>query len=162
VLARIGALTFRQSYADVIPPQDLADYTAHAFSADLVRSELADPRIIYLSAVFSSETCAYSKLEPTPPPPQIKTAHPIELMRLYAMPECTGKGIGTKLMQASLTEALRSGYRSCWLRVWRGNTRAIKFYHNWGFGQVGHEAYFVGRASETVMLMSRSLENFEI
>ncbi|MHC4705113.1 MAG: hypothetical protein ACYTFQ_31575, partial [Planctomycetota bacterium] len=43
VLSRIGALTFRQSYADIIPPHDLADYTAHAFSADSVRSELANP-----------------------------------------------------------------------------------------------------------------------
>jgi GNAT superfamily N-acetyltransferase len=161
-LSQIGALTFRQSYAEIIPPQDLAEYTAHAFSVELMRSELAEPKIIYLLATFSLETCAYAKLEPTPPPPQIKTARPVELMRLYAMPERTGKGIGTKLIQASLKAAVQAGYRSCWLRVWRGNTRAIKFYHNWGFGRVGHETYFVGRASETVMLMSRSLEDLEI
>ena len=34
-LGRIGALTFRQSYAEIIPPQDLADYTAQAFSVGL-------------------------------------------------------------------------------------------------------------------------------
>ena len=162
ILAQIGALTFRESYADIIPPQDLADYTAHAFSVDLVRSELAEPKIVYLLAALSADTCAYAKLEPTPSPPEIKTARPMELMRLYAMPEWTGKGIGTKLIQASLKAAVRSGYRSCWLRVWQGNRRGIKFYQSWGFGQVGHEAYFVGGTSETVMLMSRSLEDLEI
>jgi len=92
-LARLGRLTFRQSYAGIIPPPDLVDYTSRAFHVDLVRSELTEPTIIYLLAARGDNIWAYAKLHPTPPPPKIKAACPVELMRLYVLSDKAGKGI---------------------------------------------------------------------
>jgi ribosomal protein S18 acetylase RimI-like enzyme len=81
---------------------------------------------------------------------------------LYVLPEWIGKGIGTKLIKKSLGAALEGGYHSCWLRVWDGNERAIMFYRNWGFREVGSEAYYVGQCRETVVLMVRVLRKVSI
>jgi GNAT superfamily N-acetyltransferase len=154
----MGELTFTRSYASIIPAEALASYTSRAFSVEQLKSELTAPGIIYLLATVETTPCGYSKLEPTAPPLEIDCSNPIELVRLYVLPEWVGKGIGTKLIKASLDAALGGGHLSCWLRVWEGNERAIMFYRNWGFREVGSEPYYVGKCCETVVLMVRVLK----
>jgi len=165
LLSAMGRLTFTQSYASIIPPEELASYTSRAFSLEQLRSELTVPGITYLLALAGTTACGYSKLArltsgglaPTTPPLEINSPNPAELVRLYVLPDWTGKGIGTTLIKESLDAALEQGYSSCWLRVWRGNERAIRFYHNWGFRELGSEPYNVGKCRETVLLMVRAL-----
>jgi ribosomal protein S18 acetylase RimI-like enzyme len=159
ILARIGRLTFAQSYADIIPPEDLESYTAGAFSPDLITCELSDPRTIYLLACIETNVCGYAKLQPTTTTPQISVPGPVELMRLYVVPGYEGNGIGSKLIKAALEATAGADYHSCWLRVWAGNKEAIRFYHRWRFEEVGSEPYMVGQASETVLLMVRDLQD---
>jgi GNAT superfamily N-acetyltransferase len=151
----MGALTFTQSYACIIPAEELARYASRAFSLEQLKSELTAPEITYLLALAGRTACGYSKLARTAPPPEISGPNPVELVRLYVLSEWTGKGIGTALIKESLDAAVELGYCSCWLRVWTGNERAIKFYRHWGFREVGSEPYNVGRCSETVLLMIR-------
>jgi len=162
VLSQMGKLTFTQSYASIIPAEELAIYTSRAFSLEQMGAELGDMEITYLLALAGMRPCGYSKLAPTPPPPAINGPNPVELARLYVLPEWTGKGIGTMLIEKSLAAALEQGCRSCWLRVWTGNERAIRFYHHWGFHEVGSEPYNVGRCSEMVLLMVRDLSRNDL
>lgn len=157
ILSSMGELTFTRSYADIIAAEELASYTSRAFSLERIRAELAIAEMTYLLALVGATPCGYSKLEPTAPPVAINGPNPVELVRLYVLPDWTGKGIGTMLIRESLDAALERGYRSCWLRVWTGNERAIEFYRHWRFREVGREPYHVGRCSETVLLMIRDL-----
>ena len=157
VLAQMGKATFSRSYECVIPPKDLADYTADAFGVDRIRAELNNPAIIYFLATCKNSPCGYAKLEPTPLPGGIDMPKPIELARLYASLGWMGKGIGTKLIEAGLEAAVQTGYRSCWLRVWDKNEWAIEFYRRWGFSKAGAEPYFVGQTSEPVIIMTRPM-----
>jgi ribosomal protein S18 acetylase RimI-like enzyme len=158
VLSDIGERTFTRSYASTIPQEELAGYTGRAFNVEQLKSELTVTSIVYLLATVETTPCGYAKLEPTTPPLQIDCSSPIELVRLYVLPEWIGRGIGTKLIKKSLDAALEGGYRSCWLRVWDGNERAIMFYRNWGFREVGSQPYYVGKCCETVVLMVRVLK----
>jgi diamine N-acetyltransferase len=153
----MGKQTFTQSYADIIPAEELTNYTSQAFSLEQIGAELSAAEITYLLALDKARPCGYSKLAPTPPPSAIHGPSPVELARLYVLREWIAKGIGTMLIKESLAAALERGYRLCWLRVWTGNERAIEFYHRWGFREVGRESYEVGRCSETVLLMMRGL-----
>ena len=157
ILSAMGELTFTQSYASIIQAEELAGYTSRAFAVGQIESELATAETTYFLALAGRIPCGYSKLAPTPAPPAVEGANSVELARLYILPEWTGTGIGTELLKASLDAALEQGYRSCWLRVWEGNDRAIEFYRRWGFHQVGNEPYQVGRCSRTVLLMIRGL-----
>lgn len=157
VLSQMGKLTFTQSYADIIPAGELANYTSRAFSLEQMGAEMGAADVTYLLALAGTEPCGYSKLAPSAVPPAINGSNPVELARLYVLPEWIGKGIGTMLIKEALDAALERGHYSCWLRVWTGNERAIRFYHHWGFREVGSEPYNVGKCSETVLLMIRDL-----
>ncbi|UCC98925.1 MAG: GNAT family N-acetyltransferase [Phycisphaerales bacterium] len=157
VLAYMGRLTFTQSYASVIAAEELASYTSRTFGLERIRTELATAEITYLLALVEGTPCGYSKLEPTTPPVAVNGPNPVELARLYVLPEWIGQGIGTTLIRETLGAALERGCCSCWLRVWTENQRAIKFYRQCGFHEVGSEPYYVGRCSETVLLMIRNL-----
>jgi ribosomal protein S18 acetylase RimI-like enzyme len=161
VLAQMGKATFADSYQSTIGPEDLANYTADAFSVEKIRAELDNPAIIYFLATCKLEPCGYAKFEPTPLPGGIDIPKPIELARLYASLGWMGKGIGTKLIEAGLEATVQMGYRSCWLRVWDKNERAIEFYRRWGFSKAGKEPYFVGKTSETVIIMTRPLTDLK-
>ncbi len=157
ILSNMGELTFTRSYASIIAAQELASYTSRGFSIEQIESELAAPQITYFVALAGTIPCGYSKLAPTPAPPAVEGVKPVELARLYVLPERTGMGIGGELIAASLDTAFEQGYRSCWLRVWQGNEKAIEFYRRWGFRRVGSEPYYVGKCSQTVLLMIRDL-----
>jgi len=157
ILSDMGELTFTRSYASIIAAKELASYTRRAFAVEQLESELAMPEVTYFLALAGTIPCGYSKLGPTEPPPTVEGANPVELARLYVLPERTGTGIGTELLNVSLDAAVEQDYHSCWLRVWEGNDKAIEFYRRWGFRQVGSELYHVGKCSETVLLMIRDL-----
>lgn len=59
-----------------------------------------------------------------------------ELAFLGVSPSCQGRGLGTKLLNASLTAIHRVSIEfSCWLLVDATNIGAIKMYHKLGFQQ---------------------------
>jgi ribosomal protein S18 acetylase RimI-like enzyme len=153
----MGALTFTRSYASIIAAEELESYTSRAFGLEQIQTELTTAEITYLLAFAGAAPCGYSKLAPTSPPPAIDGSNAVELTRLYVLSEWIGRGIGAMLIKQSLDAAIERGDRSCWLRVWTGNQRAIEFYRRWGFREVGSEPYHVGRCSETVLLMIRDL-----
>jgi ribosomal protein S18 acetylase RimI-like enzyme len=157
ILSAMGEMTFTRSYASIIVAPELASYASRAFSIEQIESELAAPQITYFVALAGTIPCGYSKLAPTPAPSAVEGVKPVELARLYVLPERTGTGIGTELLKTSLDAAVEQDYHSCWLRVWEGNEEAIAFYRRWGFRQIGSEPYHVGRCSRNVLLMIRDL-----
>lgn len=152
-LAMLAARTFRAAYQSVLGEADLACYEQEAFSEARVRSEIADPHVRLRVVRCGDALCGYSKLEETPAPAEIRSARPIELVRLYVEGTSQGRGYGRLLIEDALE---RAGHNTaCWLRVWVRNRRAIDLYRRCGFEVVGEEPYEVGRARETVLLMLR-------
>ena len=59
-----------------------------------------------------------------------------ELAFLGVSAQCQGRGVGTKLLHASLTAVHRASMEfTCWLLVDATNVGAIKMYHKLGFRQ---------------------------
>ncbi len=157
-LADLGVRTFSDAYSTTVPAKDLADYLAKAFSTEQVLEDIASPDVLILVAANSNTICGYIKLQATPAPEHIDAKNPIELMRLYILRDWQGCGIGTALIDAGFRAAKDRAYKTCWLKVWEGNQRAIDFYENKGFARVGNEPYLVGSSSENVVLMVCPLE----
>lgn len=157
-LADLGARTFANTYSSILPAKDLGDYLRRAFGTEQMLKDTADPKILLFLGSISGTVCSYIKLEPTPARKVVPGANPIELLRLYVLPRWKGIGIGAALLDVGLAAALDKGYRTCWLKVWEGNTKAIDFYKKRGFSRVSNEQYPVGSTSRNVVLMARSLE----
>ena len=59
-----------------------------------------------------------------------------EIVSMYFLPTCFGKGYGHLLMKRVLAELSNLGYSSVVLTTLAANTRACSFYTKWGFSVV--------------------------
>ncbi len=157
LVADLGARTFSAAFAADNTPEDMAAYLVTAFSPERQAAELADPSSIFLIAQVGPVPVGYAQLVEGDPPAEITGPHPIELRRIYAEKDWIGRGVGGALMQASIDEARRQGYKTMWLGVWERNTRAQAFYRRWGFERVGSHIFELGSDAQTDHIMQATL-----
>jgi diamine N-acetyltransferase len=155
LLADLGAETFADTFGPDNTPENMAAYLAGAFSPTLQAAELADPTVVFLIAALDGAVVGYAKLKFAPAPEAVGGARPMEICRLYARRAWIGRGVGARLMQASLDEAAGAGCDRVWLDVWSQNPRAIAFYQRWGFEIVGTAIFQVGDDPQEDYLMAR-------
>lgn len=157
LLSELGARTYKDTFADGNTAEDMALYLAGSFSPEKQAAELAQAGTIFLIAEEDDQPVGYTRLRQDPPPECIQGMKCIEIVRLYAVKEYIGRGIGAALMQASLDEAARLGCDIIWLDVWEKNPRAIAFYQKWGFEKVGEQGFQMGIDLQHDWLMARSV-----
>jgi diamine N-acetyltransferase len=159
ILAELGARTFADSFAADNTPDDMAAYLAKSFSPEKQSAEMAEPGTVFLIAEEDGQPVGYIRLREGNVPECIGGLHPIEIVRLYAIKEMIGHGVGAALMKASIQEAKNRGSDVIWLDVWEKNPRAIAFYQKWGFEKVGEQGFQLGDDLQHDWLMARSTEN---
>jgi ribosomal protein S18 acetylase RimI-like enzyme len=59
--------------------------------------------------------------------PPLLGPKPVEMQRIYVLPDFISKGIGPALMERGLAEARARGFETVWLGVWENNVRALKY-----------------------------------
>lgn len=156
-VAKLAAQTFHEAFARDNKADDMATYVAASFSPAQIRSELADPRAIFLLAEVSQQTVGYAKLYVHDAPDCITGCDPVELVRLYVRENWLGSGTGAALMQACIEEAKTGNHKTLWLGVWENNKHARTFYQNWGFIDVGSHEFMLGEDVQIDILMERQL-----
>lgn len=100
---------------------------ANAFTARLIESELAGAKI----TAREKHLLVRTELND----PQSYLLNSIAIIPTYQ--RC---GIGTRLVEAVVAEALKQKFSSVTLHVWADNTKAIAFYQKLGFKLHGHAA----------------------
>lgn len=111
----------------------LAWYLEKVFGRDLLKAELADPRIRYDVAFSGQEPLAFMKLNLFSNLPGEPPEKGIELDKLYILPECKGLRIGGALVDLAFRVGREQGKSTCWLAVLDANAPAIAFYEKHGF-----------------------------
>jgi GNAT superfamily N-acetyltransferase len=156
LLAELGARTFRDAFAADNSAEDMERYLAENFTVEKVRGELADPRAQFLIARDGDGAAVgYAKLLAGEAEPCVTSPAPVELVRLYAVKERHGRGVGAVLMGACLRTAAAMGGKTLWLGVWEHNHRARAFYERWGFRAVGSHVFVLGDDRQTDIIMER-------
>jgi ribosomal protein S18 acetylase RimI-like enzyme len=157
LLAEIGSETFYDSFAADNTPEDMAAYLSASFNPAKQGIELADSQSRFLIAEINDEVVGYTQLRFSPVPQVIAGQKPIEIARFYARKQWIGKGIGAHLMRGCIQEAKAAGCDAIWLDVWDRNLRAIAFYRNWGFTEVGEQTFQLGNDLQHDLLMAKPL-----
>jgi len=157
LLAELGAATFRAAFEKDNTPEDMAAYLAEHFTEAKLRQEIADPLATFLIAERSGQPLGYAKLRAGAPDTCMIGPKPMELVRLYVLPESIGQGVGARLMQACLATATGLGFETLWLGVWEHNHRARDFYRKWGFEAVGSHLFQLGSDIQTDLILQRAL-----
>ena len=147
-LSRLGAETFRATYAENNPPHVVDAYVAEHYSTAVQLAELQDDRLIFLVAEIDTQLAGFALLRTDQTHPDVEAARPIRLARIYVdapyLGSGLGSGLGSALMERCIAEGATRGHDVLWLGVWEENRKAIAFYERWGFGRVGLEIFDVG------------------
>lgn len=156
-LASFAAHAFRAAFAADNDPADLEQYLNASFAPEQIAAEIADPQALFLLLFQDENLIGYTKLQFGRAPADQALERPVELVRIYVDPDRTARGLGSRLMQASLQAAQERGCATIWLGVWERNQRAIAFYERWGFDVIGKQQFTLGQDMQRDLVMSRFL-----
>ena len=157
LLASLAATTFRDTFGPVNTPENMIAYMTTAYGAEVQAAELSDPRVSVYFAEAAGEAAGYAMLREGPAPECVGEANAVEIVRLYATTRMIGAGVGATLMRRCLDEAAARGRRAVWLGVWEHNPRAIAFYRQWEFEDVGSTTFQLGRDRQVDRVMRHRL-----
>jgi GNAT superfamily N-acetyltransferase len=154
-LAALSALTFREAFAHLYPPRNLADFLADSHSPTRYAGWLADPAFGVLIAERGGEAIGYALAGPCHLPHPEVTPGCGELWRLYLRASAQGTGLGGQLLAISLDWLAAPG-RRLWIGVWSRNFGAQRLYARHGFERVGEYQFAVGRTLDEEFILSRA------
>ena len=156
-LAALAARTFRETFASNYAPADLESFLASAYALPKIRAELSDPRYRCFVAEQAGGLVGYALLRDGATELCVTGPYPIELERIYVLQQSIGSGLGQRLLDRSIAEAIRLGKRTIWLGVWEHNPRAQAFYRRNGFEEVGSHLFKVGTTEDRDLIFQKRL-----
>lgn len=146
-LALLGRATFLESYAELLPAEDIIAHAGLQHAPETYARWLADE---------TRCRCWLAEVEPgrapvgyavaAPPELPLKDISPrdLEIRRIYVLAPFQNQGLGRRLMDAVISHARHGGCRRLLLGVYSRNTRALAFYERMGFAPAGTRQFRVG------------------
>lgn len=146
MLALVGAATFLDGFAGVLPGEALVAHAARHHVAEVYARYLGRPEVAVWLAVTANGDApvGYAMLTPPELPEDTMEEGDLELKRIYALSRFHGTGVAQQLMETALREAKNRDARRVTLGVYAGNVRALRFYERNGFRQIGTRQFTVG------------------
>ena len=144
-LSLLGRATFLESYAHLLPIEDILAHAETQHGPDRYAAWLADPAChAWLAEAPGGAPVGY--LIATPPDLPLHDLGPrdMEIRRIYVLHRYQGLGLGRWLMDEALSVAKVNGCRRVLLGVYSLNVRALTFYAQLGFTQAGTRQFRVG------------------
>lgn len=159
-LSAIGAVTFRETFGHLYPPEDLAGFLADAHSLARTRADLSDPAKAVWLVEHEGEPIGYALVGPCElPHPEVAPGDG-ELKRLYLLKRAQNGGLGGRLFAAAIDWLQKDGPRTVWIGVWSENVGAQRLYARLGFEKVGEYGFPVGQTVDREFILRRSAESY--
>ncbi len=144
-LSLLGRATFLESYAHLLPIEDILAHAETQHGTDKYAAWLADPACrAWLAEAPGGAPVGY--LIATPPDLPLPDLGPrdIEIRRIYVLHRYQGAGLGRWLMEEALSAAKVNGCTRVLLGVYSLNESALTFYARLGFTKAGTRSFRVG------------------
>ncbi len=164
-LALVGAATFLETYAGLLPAESIVWHTSTNHSAGAYEALLGkvDSRawVAELPPTWAAGHGApigYAVLSAPDFAPELVGPGDLELKRIYAFSRFKGLGVGQKLFGAVLARAQERHAARLLLGVHRDNHRALAFYKRNGFLEVGMRQFRLGENTFDDLVLGRVLQ----
>ena len=147
-LAIVGAATFLESFAGLVPGDAILAHCRKNHVASVYSAYLAHPQTrAWLAEVApGAAPVGYALLTAPDFPPELVREGDVELRRIYVFSRFHGSGAGWRLMELAIASAREQGAKRLLLGVHPDNARAIAFYRKNGFQSIGTRKFQVGNA----------------
>jgi len=158
-LALVGAATFLESYAGVLPGDDIIAHCASKHSPVVYEDWLigGEARIWLAEAEEGRAPVGYAVMTPPDLPLSDVSPKDAELRRIYVLHRFHKEQVGWALMKTALDAARRTGKRRMLVGVYGRNQRAIAFYERVGFTVVGERKFQVGATVHDDLILALGL-----
>ncbi len=145
-LALIGAATFLEAFAGIVPGDAILAHCAKNHNAAAYISYFGQPETRAWLAEVSpgAAPIGYAMLTAPDFPAGLAQPGDLELRRIYLFSRFHGGGTGQKMIGVAIEGARRQNAKRLLLGVHPGNRRALAFYRRNGFVQIGTRTFHVG------------------
>lgn len=144
-LALLGRATFLETYAHLLPVEDILAHAEHQHAPERYAEWLSDPATdVWIAEAPAGAPVGY--LVATPPDLPLPDIGPqdVEVRRIYVLHRYQGQGLGRWLMEQVIARARSRGLQRILLGVYSLNESALTFYARLGFTRAGTREFRVG------------------
>ena len=152
-IQNISSQTFKETFAAVNTPENIANYVRESFNSEQLETELNNANSQFYIAYSDSEAVGYLKINFGDAQTESINENALEVQRIYVLQNFHGKNIGQLLLDEVKKIAKSSGVNSVWLGVWEENHRALRFYAKNGFVVFDKHVFIMGNDEQTDLLM---------
>ena len=152
-IQNISIHTFKETFAAVNTPENIANYVKENFNSEQLKNELNNANSQFYIAYSDSEAVGYLKINFGDAQTESINENALEVQRIYVLQKFHGKNIGQLLLDEVKKIAKSSGVDSVWLGVWEENHRALRFYTKNGFIVFDKHVFIMGNDEQTDLLM---------
>jgi diamine N-acetyltransferase len=145
-LSLLGSATFLESYAHLLPAEDILAHTAKQHAPAQYAGWLDDTACACWLAEHATggAPLGYAVVMPPDLPLTDLAAGDLEIRRIYVLHRYQGSGLGRRLMQEIDAHASAISASRLLLGVYSRNEAALQFYHRLGFVRAGTRQFRVG------------------
>src|SRR5438105_1981916 len=118
VLLQISSEVFYTAFALLNHPDDMAAYSAKAFTIERISDELNNSDSFFYFAYIQGEIAGYLKLNYNSAQSEFKGKEAMEVERIYVTQAFQNKQIGQQLLQFAIDAAITQKLKYVWLGVW--------------------------------------------
>lgn len=155
MISGIYEQSWKFAYRGILPQAFLDSIPAGRWADNIVRKDvktlclLENLRMVGTASICQSRWAEYPDFG--------------EIVSIYLLPECMGRGLGTALLQRCIAELRATGFDRILLWVLEENARARRFYEKNGFvcAEVYREDCIGGRALREVLYCCGECEESE-
>ncbi|MEO0570345.1 MAG: GNAT family N-acetyltransferase [Bacteroidota bacterium] len=157
-IALLARITFTETFGHLFrDKQDLANYLAHTFGVQKIRTGLKKENNVFWLAYVDGLPVGYAKLKKNAPSPFLDGNGIGQLQKIYVLKDFLAQKIGRALQDELLNYAKDSGMEKIWLSVLKSNERAIGFYQKHGFVSLGNHTFRIGKETFEFQAMYKEL-----
>ncbi len=157
-LSRLAIDSFVGKFGQLYSLADLSAFLIESYSEAAIAEELANPDRLYRLAERDGQLIAYCKIGLTCSFPEYARGNNVlELKQLYALPQTTGAGVGSALMDWAMQEFTTRGADEVQISVFSGNAGAQRFYARYGFEKIADVTFKVGAQIDEEYLFAKLL-----
>ena len=149
---------FFETFAAMNTPENMEAYLDKAYAPEKLRAELSDAHAAIYFLYWGDKRAGYLKLNESSAQTDIHDGDSLEIERIYVTKAFQGQGLGHYLIDQAIDAALQQKKKYIWLGVWEKNAKALHFYKQHGFYQIGAHSFVVGDDQQTDLLMRKDLE----